>query len=102
MNKTAITLGYFILVGLGIAGAVIILIVRPDSLGVLVNTLVTVLGLATVAAGTFSALGHQDRKLETIKAQTNGTLSKLTEENRALHEAITALALQVPPPVVQK
>jgi len=96
MNKTAITIAYFTLIALGIVGAVTIILLKPDSLGVLVNTLVTILGLGTVAATTFANFGKQNDKLETIEKQTNGTLSKLTNEVTRLQEENKLLLAQAP------
>ena len=84
MNKTAITLAYFILVGLGVVGTILILLIRPEALGSLVSTLTTVLGLATVAAVTFSGLGKVQTQIEQVRSQTNGTLSKKDDQIDAL------------------
>lgn len=48
-------------------------------------------GLAATAAGTFHALGQQGEKNDTIKTQTNGTLSKLTEDLQAKNTEIAEL-----------
>lgn len=88
MNKTAAFLAFVGLAAIGLIGAVVLLIHRPDASATFIAMVVTVLGLASTAAATFYALGKQGEKLDTIKTQTNGTLSKLREENARLHAAL--------------
>ena len=80
MNKTAIVLGYIALIIFGLAGAVVILIFKPDSFGVLTAFILTVLSLASTFTVLIYGLGKQGEKLDEIKAQTNGTLSALHEK----------------------
>ena len=81
MNKTVVFVTFSVLVGLGIIGAVVLLLLKPESMSEFTNLLIIVLGLATTAAGTFYALGKQGEKIEKIDAQTNGTNRRLIEEN---------------------
>lgn len=84
MNKTTVFIAFVCLAALGIVGSVIILTVKPEAVATFTSLLITVLGLAVSAAVTFYGLGKQGEKLDQIKTQTNGTLSKLREENAAL------------------
>jgi hypothetical protein len=84
VNKTVLFVTFAVLIALGIIGAVIILLVRPDSVGAFTTLLVTVLGLAVTASGTFYYLGQQGKQIETIKTQTNGTTSRLMDHNQTL------------------
>jgi hypothetical protein len=74
------------LAAIGLIGATVLAIHRPDASATFTSLIVTVLGLAATAAGTFYALGKQGEKIDTIKTQTNGTLSALREDNQALHQ----------------
>jgi hypothetical protein len=76
MNKTVVFITFACLAGIALVGAVVLLIVRPDASATFIQLIVTVLGLVSVAAGTFYGLGKQGEKLDEIKTQTNGTLSK--------------------------
>lgn len=80
MNKTVIFITFAILAGIGIAGAVLLAVVRPDTTTSYVNFVFQILGLVTVAATTFYGLGKANEKLEVVKRQTNGTLSGLLEK----------------------
>lgn len=77
MNKTVVFVTFAVLVALAIAGTVFLLIFKEDSFGAYSAFIVNLLGVTTVAAGTFAVLGRTNQKVEQIKEQTNGTLSKL-------------------------
>lgn len=91
MNKTVAFVSFAILAMLGIIGAVIVLLVRPEYTNTLTTILVNVLGLVTVAAGTFYSLGKVDEKVVKIKEQTNGTTTTLIEENLRKERVIMSL-----------
>ncbi|NRD25850.1 hypothetical protein [Frigoribacterium sp. VKM Ac-2836] len=98
MNKTAIFICFSALAAVGLVGSVVLAIHRPDATATFTSLIVTVLGLAATAAGTFYALGKQGEKIDTIKTQTNGTLSKLREDNERLNrEAIERAQREQPP-----
>jgi hypothetical protein len=84
MNKTAIFIAFAALAAIGLIGGVIVLAIKPDAIATFTTLIVTVLGLAATAAGTFYGFGKQNEKLETIQKQTNGNLSALQEENTRL------------------
>lgn len=88
MNKTVIFITFVALAAVGLAGSVLLLIIRPESVSSFTTLLITVLGLATTAAGTFAALGKQGKEIETIKRQTNGTLTARDNEIAALRAAL--------------
>lgn len=93
MNKTALFITFAALAAVGLVGTVVLIIHRPDATATFTSLLITVLGLATTAAGTFYALGKQNEKLDTIKTQTNGNLSEKEKENRRLTDIIIAAGL---------
>ena len=97
MNKTVITIAFFVLVMLALVGSITVLLIRPEQLTPFVTIVVTVLGLATTGAVTFYGLGKQGEQLqaqgtviETIQHQTNGTTTALMNENRRLTDLLVA------------
>lgn len=97
MNKTVMFVTFSCLAGVGLLGCVILLVFRPEATATFTSLLITVLGLAASAGGTFYALGKQGEKIEKIDKQTNGTLSALRAENDRLTRENIELAKQVPP-----
>jgi uncharacterized membrane protein len=93
MNKSLAIIGLFVLIILGVAGAVIILIYRPESIGTLTAFVLTVIGLAVSGVVTFGAINEQGKKLETIQRQTNGNLSAKEEENKRLTNILIAAGI---------
>jgi hypothetical protein len=90
LNKTVVFICFIALAGVGLAGAVVILLHKPEASATFTTLLVTVLGLAVSAAGTFYALGKQGEKLDDIKKQTNGTTTTLMAENTRLTNLLAA------------
>ncbi|KKX96685.1 hypothetical protein [Microbacterium sp. Ag1] len=84
MNKTVIFITFTALAAVGLIGSVALLILRPEASQDFTTLLITVLGLATTAAGTFYALGKQGQEIATIKSNTNGTLTRKEDEIAAL------------------
>jgi hypothetical protein len=85
LNKTTVFVCFSALAAVGLIGAVVLAIHRPDATATFTSLIVTVLGIAASAAGTFYALGKQGEKLEEIKKQTNGNLTRRDDEIAALH-----------------
>ncbi len=111
MNRTVAFVVFAILAALGLAGSVVLHVFRPDATATFAGLIVTVLGLVSVAAGTFHALGRQGEKIDrlhqettTVKHQTNGTLSALLARNNDLFTENAALRAALPPnhPLNQK
>lgn len=80
MNKTVMFVTFAILAALGLVGGVVIMVFRPDATATFVGLLVQVLGLVSIAGGTFYMLGKQGEKIEVIQKQTNGNLTRRDEE----------------------
>lgn len=94
MNKTVIFITFTALAGVGLIGSVALLIFRPEASQDFTTLLITVLGLATTAAGTFYALGKQGQEIATIKSNTNGTLTRKDDEIATLRAALAEHAPQ--------
>lgn len=97
MNKTAVTLTFFVLIGIAIAGGVVILLLNEAAIERFASLIVTVLGLATLGATTFYGLDKQGTKIDTIQKQTNGNLSRLQSENERLTDIIIAAGIDPQP-----
>lgn len=67
------------LVALGIVGYIVMAVIKPEKSDQYFAVLLQLLGLASIAGGYFWGQNKQNQKIETIKRQTNGTLSKLIE-----------------------
>lgn len=107
MNKTAVTLAFIALAILGFAGAILVLIVRPEAAATAIGLVVTILGLASTGIVTFYALGKQGEVLnkqtatiETIQKQTNGTTTALLAENTRLTNLLHAVQPGAPTDIV--
>ncbi|MBO0983938.1 hypothetical protein [Rathayibacter sp. SD072] len=96
MNKTVMFVTFAALAGLGLVGALVLSIHRPDATATFTGLIVTVLGLVATAAGTFYGLGKVNEKLDEVKTQTNGNLSrrddKIAEQEAELIELRAAAA----------
>lgn len=77
MNKTVMFVTFSCLAALAISGSVVLAIVKPEANGNYIGFAFQILGLVTVAAGTFYGLGKANEKLEVVRKQTNGTLTGL-------------------------
>ncbi|KAA9105000.1 hypothetical protein [Microbacterium rhizomatis] len=93
MNRTTAFICFALLACLFTIGGVLIFLFRPDATATFIAFAVQLLGIVTVGAGTFAALGQQGKKIETIQQQTNGNTSRLMAEN----ERLTNLLAQSPP-----
>jgi predicted PurR-regulated permease PerM len=91
VNKTAIALAYIALAVIGFIGAVVILIFKPESFGVLVGFVVTLLAVVVTGTTTIYSLGKQNQTLAQIQTQTNGNTTKLLEHNAELLAEIARL-----------
>lgn len=90
MNKTLITLGFFVIILVGIIGLVFLLITAPDRAGDFVTMLTGLLGIGTTGVVLIYGLGTQQKTLETIKANTNGNLTAKELENQRLTDVLLA------------
>lgn len=91
MNKTVVFVTFAVLAALAIIGVVILLLYKTDTISAYSGFIVNLLGIVTLAAGTFAVLGKTNQKVEKIERQTNGTLSKLLEETETKTETIRIL-----------
>jgi hypothetical protein len=83
MNRTVVFVTFAVLVLVALVGSAVLLVVRPDASATFIGQVVQLLGLVTVAAGTFAGLSKVGGQVEQVRSQTNGTLSKLSAERDA-------------------
>lgn len=95
MNKTLLFIVFAILTALGLAGYLVVLLLRPEHAVAYVGTLVMLLGLVSASATTFYMLGKQQRTLEEVKTQTNGNLTALREQVESKDAQIAELQRQL-------
>lgn len=57
------------------------LLYKPEQAQLFTGFLINLLGIVTVAAGTFYGLDKLNNRVEQVQEQTNGTLTKLLAEN---------------------
>ncbi|MGN7968023.1 hypothetical protein [Microbacterium sp. 22296] len=97
MNKNIAFIVFGLITLAGIAGAVFIMIHRPDATATFTTFLLTLLGLVVVAGGLGAGLNSVQQKIETVQRQTNGTLSKKDEEIARLNAEVANLNRQLNP-----
>lgn len=96
MNKNLLVIAYFALALVALTILVLVTVLAPAQLDKVVQYVLTILGLASSAAVTFYMLGKQANDIADVKAQTNGTLSALRDENAALHNQVLTLVSAAP------
>lgn len=90
MNKTALFITFAAVATIGLVGLGAIYVLAPEHAPGFIAALITVLGLVSASATTFYMLGRQDTKLDEIKTNTNGNLTRLQDENAALRAQLAA------------
>lgn len=109
MNKTMVYLAFIALIVIGLLGALLLLFIAPEHFGTFTGFILVLIGLATTFAGTLWSMGKTkeavaeakqhieelkvdaNTKLDVVQKQTNGTLTRLVEDNKKLSEEKAAL-----------
>lgn len=93
MNRTVVFVTFALLAALGLIGALVLTIERPDATATFTAYTLTILALVASAAGTFYGLGKLNDKTETLKEevrgvarQSNGNLSVRDQEIARLRQ----------------
>jgi hypothetical protein len=106
MNRTVVFVTFAMLIVLGMAGTVLLLIIAPQHFGTFTGFLIVLLGVATTAAANIWQLGkakealaevktETSAKLDVVQRQTNGTLTRLVDENARKDDTIRKQAKQI-------
>jgi hypothetical protein len=96
MNKTAAFISFAALAAVGLIGSVVLAIHRPDATATFTGLIVTVLGLAASAAGTFYALGKQGEKIDAVAKNVNGNSTRMLDTIETQQQQIHALLSALP------
>lgn len=80
MNKTIVTISYFVLVLATLIMAGLVSIFRPEQLDVIIGFAGTILAVASSAAVTIYMLRDQAAALETVREQTGHTVTVLQSQ----------------------
>jgi|GEM_PF-5695564 len=99
MNKQTTFTMIAALAALGLAGIVVLLVLRPESTEKLMNYLFQLLILLAGFGGLAASQHQQGKAIETIKRNTNGTLSAKDAEIATLR---AALAQHAPDALVEQ
>lgn len=94
MNKTLIFVVIAVLAGLGIIGVFALQLIRPDASATLINFVFQLLMLLGGFGGLAAMQFQQNKEIETIKTNTNGTLSRKDEEIATLRATLAEHAPQ--------
>lgn len=94
MNKTLAFILIVALAVVGLAGVVVLLIIRPEATDTLMNFLMQLLVLLGGFGGLAAIQARQGKEIETIKHNTNGTLSAKDNEIATLRAALAEHAPQ--------
>ena len=98
MNKTIVTVAFFVLIFVTVLGSVAILLIQPATLDRFVSTVVVILAIATTGATTIYGLGKQGEQIHQIQKQTNGNTSRMQDQIDQLHELLAQSAALPGPP----
>jgi hypothetical protein len=88
MNKTLIFIIIAVLAGLGLIGVFALQLVRPDASATLINFVFQLLMLLGGFGGLAAMQAQQNKEIETIKKNTNGTLTRKDDEIATLRAAL--------------
>lgn len=94
MNKQVIFIIIAILAGLGLLGVFALQLIRPDASATLINFVFQLLMLLGGFGGLAAMQAQQNKEIETIKTNTNGTLSRKDEEIAELRAQLAKHAPQ--------
>lgn len=95
MNKTLIALAFLILILASVVANVVLAIFAPAQMATFNGAIITVLGVGSAGIVSIYGLGKQGQQLEQIKSQTNGTNTRLLDENSALRDENATLREQI-------
>ena len=97
VSSTVVLIVVGTLLFLGLGGAILIHIIRPDASATYTQQALQFFGFLTTTLTLIYTANKLSDKIGTVQKQTNGTLSKLQEENARLHAEKAELLRQMPP-----
>lgn len=94
MNKQLIFIIIAAIAAVGLVGVFIMQLIRPDASATLINFVFQLLALLGGFGGLAAMQAQQNKEIETIKTNTNGTLSRKDDEIGALRAKLAEHAPQ--------
>lgn len=94
MNKQVIFIIIAMLAAVGLIGVFVLQLIRPDASATLINFVFQLLMLLGGFGGLAAMQAQQNKEIETIKTNTNGTLSRKDEEIATLRAKLAEHAPQ--------
>lgn len=88
MNKQVIFYIIAAIAALGVVGVIVLQLIRPDASATLINFVFTLLPVLAGFGGLAAMQAQQNKEIETIKKNTNGTLSRKEHEIAAYRAVI--------------
>ena len=76
MNRTVVFVTFAVLAGLALCGFVLLEVSTTEDSAPFSAFVIQILGMVTLAAGTFYGLGSLTKKVDEVHRQTNGNLSR--------------------------
>jgi hypothetical protein len=95
--KLAITIGYFALVVVGMAGITLIVLFRPDATASMIQTVVMILGLASTATVTFYMLGKVITNTNGANTALRDTIAEKDQVIASQQHQLLSVVSQAPP-----
>lgn len=97
VSSTVVIIVVAALLVVGLGGAILIHLIRPDASATYTAQALQFLGFMVTVLTIVYGVNKVSSQVGTVQKQTNGTLSALREENTRLHEENKELARQLPP-----
>lgn len=88
MNRTVVFVTFAVIALTGLVGVILIIHLRPDATATLISAISQILGLVSAFAVVSYGLGKLNEKVDTVRTQTNGTLSAKEEKIQKLEKAL--------------
>jgi hypothetical protein len=88
MNRTVVFVTFAVIALTGLVGVILIIQLRPDATATLIGAITQILGLVSAFAVVSYGLGKLNEKVDTVRTQTNGTLSAKEERIKQLEKQL--------------
>jgi hypothetical protein len=88
MNRTVVFLAFASIALVGVVGIILIIHLRPDATATLISAISQILGMVSAFAVVAYGLGKLNEKVDTVRTQTNGTLSAKEDRIKRLEKLL--------------
>ncbi|WP_156458831.1 hypothetical protein [Microbacterium sp. Leaf179] len=97
VSSTVVIIVVAVLLVVGLGGAILIHIIRPDASATYTAQALQFLGFMVTVLTLIYSVNKVSAQVGQVQKQTNGTNTQLLEDNKRLHEEKAELARQLPP-----